>query len=81
MSRSERICRLCDEGVIGDEIHFLFECPKLEDLRIKYMALGDRLRLNVHNFAHMLQDDDPDTKYSLAKFAFYGLKLYVRCSV
>ena len=48
MRRSERICRICDEGVIGDEIHFLFECPKLEDLRIKYMALGDRMRPNVH---------------------------------
>ena len=80
MSRSERICRICDEGVIGDEIHFLFECPKLEDLRIKYMALGDRMRPNVYNFVHMLQDDDPDTIYSLATFAFHGLKLYVRCS-
>ena len=61
MSRSERICRICDEGVIGDEIHFLFECPKLEDLRIKYiMALRDRMRPNVYNFVHMLQDDDPD---------------------
>ena len=80
VSRSERICRICDEGVIGDEIHFLFECPKLEDLRIKYMALGDIMRPNVYNFVHILQDDDPDTIYSLAKFAFHGLKLYVRCS-
>ena len=49
VSRSDRICRICDEGVIGDEIHFLFECPKLEDLRIKYMALGDRMRPNVYS--------------------------------
>ncbi len=56
-------CRICDEGVIGDEINFLLECPKLEDLRIKYMALGDRMRPNVYNFVHMLQDDDPDTIY------------------
>ena len=83
VSRSERICRICDEGVICDEIHFLFKCPKLEDLRIKYMALGDRMRPNVYNFIHniMLQDNDPGTIYSLAKFACYGLKLYVRCSV
>ena len=59
VSRSERICRICDESVIGDEIHFLFECPKLEDLRIKYMALGDRMRPNVYNFVHMLQDNEP----------------------
>ena len=81
VSRSERICRICDEGVIGDEINFLFECQKLEDLRIKYMALGDRIIPNVYNSVHMLQDNDPDTIYSLAKFAFYGLELYVRCSV
>ena len=48
VSRSERICRICDEGVIDDEIHFLFECPKLEDLRI-----GDRMRPNVYNFVHI----------------------------
>ena len=74
VSRSEIICRICDEGVIGDEIHFLFECQKLEDLRIKYMALGYRIRPNKYNYVRMLQDDDPDTIYSLAKFAFYGLK-------
>ena len=42
------------------------------------MALGDRIIPNVYNFVHiMLQEDDPDTIYSLAKCAFYGLKLYV----
>ena len=40
------------------------------------MALGDRIRPNVYNFVHMPHEDDPDTIYSLAKFAFYGLKLY-----
>ena len=80
VSRSEIICLICDEGV-GDEIHFLFECPKLEDLRIKYMALGDIMRPNVYNFVHMLQDNDLGTIYSLTKFAFHGLKWYVRCSV
>ena len=55
VSRSERVCRICDEGVIGDDIHFLFECQKLEDLRIKYMALGDIIIPNVYNFVHMLQ--------------------------
>ena len=76
--RSERICRICDEG---DGIHFLFECPKLADLRLKYIALGDRMRPNVYNCVHMLQDNGTGTIYSLAKFAFYGLKLHVRCSV
>ena len=45
------------------------------------MALGDRMRPNVYNFVHMLQDNDPGTIYGKAKITFYGLKLYVRCSV
>ena len=44
------------------------------------MPLGDRMIPNVYNCVHMLQDDYPYTIYSMAKFAFYGLKLYVRCS-
>ena len=55
VSRGDIICGICVEGVIGDEIHFLFECQKLEDLRIKCMALGDRIIPNVYNFVHMLQ--------------------------
>ena len=45
------------------------------------MTLGVRMIPNVYNFVHMLQDNDLGTIYSLAKFVFYGLKLYVRCSV
>ena len=52
MSSSERICLIFDEGVIGDGIHFLFECPKLENLRIKCMTLGDRMSANVYNIVH-----------------------------
>ena len=53
MSRNERFCRICDEGVIGDEFHFVFECSKLEDFGIKYMALRDRMRPNVYNVVHI----------------------------
>ena len=45
------------------------------------MTLGDRMRPNVYNCVHMLQDNDLGTIDSLAKLVFYGLKLYVRCSV
>ncbi len=29
----ERICKLCTEGLVEDEYHFLFVCPLYEDLR------------------------------------------------
>ena len=35
--RADRHCRNCDKSVMGDEIHFLYECTKLNNLRIKCM--------------------------------------------
>ena len=47
---------MCQEGVLGDEKHFLFECPALQDLRDRYEDLfqapqGDAMIL------FMWQDD------------------------
>ena len=35
VSRSERICRICDEGVIGDEIHFFIRMSEVRRLENK----------------------------------------------
>ena len=74
--RNERICTICDEGVLGDEIHFLYECTKLVDLRNKYIPSCNRASANIHNFTRMLQTTEPDQVNDLAKFILYGLKLY-----
>ena len=31
--RQDRICMMCQQGVLGDEKHLVFECPALQDLR------------------------------------------------
>ena len=38
--REERLCRLCDEQVVGDEFHFILECKnsRLVELRNQYLA-------------------------------------------
>ena len=33
--RADRHCTNCDKSVMGDEIHFLYECTKLNNLRAK----------------------------------------------
>ena len=35
--RADRHCTNCDKSVMGDEIHFLYECTKLNNLIIKCM--------------------------------------------
>ena len=37
--RQNRMCTMCQQGVLGDEKHLLFECPALQDLRDRYENL------------------------------------------
>ena len=30
VKREDRICTICDKKVVGNEYHFLFECPSLQ---------------------------------------------------
>ena len=39
MPRQDRICMMCQQGVLGDEKHLVFECPALQDLRDRNKAL------------------------------------------
>ena len=57
MPRNERLCTICDEG---DEIHFLYVCTKLDDLRTKYISSCNSMSANVYNFTRMLQNSEPD---------------------
>ena len=70
-----RDCTICDEDVLGDEIHLLYECTKLDDLRTIYGSSCNSMSANVYNFARMLQNSEPDKIKYLAKFILYGFKL------
>ena len=76
MPRKERLCTICDEGVLGEEIHFLYESTKLDALRTKYVSSCNRMSTNGHNLTRMLQTSEPDTINNLAKFILCDLQLY-----
>ena len=40
--RADRHCTHCDQSLMGNEIHFLCECTKLNTLRVKYMSVFSR---------------------------------------
>ena len=59
---------------MGDEIHFLYECTKLNNLRVKYLFSPDiRREPNVFNVVNIMQTNDPETIGNLAKFILHGL--------
>ena len=49
LPRHTRLCDKCELGYVGDEFHFLFECPELHDLRTELLP-----RL-CHNNPNMLK--------------------------
>ena len=54
--RADRHCTNCDKSVMGDEIHFLYECSKLNNLTVKYLFSHDiRREPNVFNCRRMIQ--------------------------
>ena len=55
---------MCDTAVTADEIKFLCECTKFDDLRIKYMSSCIGMIPNLPSFVRMLQNNDSDTTES-----------------
>ena len=53
--RSERLCRHCSSGGIGDERHLVFVCPAVQHVRDKYSHLFTPRRPTMRQF--MWQDD------------------------
>ncbi|DBB06534.1 TPA: hypothetical protein ACH3X1_012079 [Trebouxia sp. C0004] len=37
--RAHRVCQACNSGVVGDEMHLVFECTALTSLRSRYASL------------------------------------------
>ena len=66
--RNERKCRKCSLDKLGDERHFLFECPALADLRVRFSVLFQE-ELSLHRF--IWQED----LKSVANFVSRGLTL------
>ena len=42
LPRCARVCERCCTGQVGDEMHVVFECPALEDIRRRYRCLFTR---------------------------------------
>ena len=73
LPRENRTCNLCDLDKIGDEFHFLLECPLLNDIRSKYISRYYYTRPNFYKFSQLLANRNKTKLLSLSKFIKEGL--------
>ena len=59
IERNRRFCHLCNTNAIGDEFHYIFECPYFKLDRKKYID-KNLCRPNIINFQNIFQSNDPE---------------------
>ena len=66
--REERLCSQCDIYVLGDELHFVLECPAYQQDRT-LIPVNFRKPLSTFNFCRLMSLEIPQkTVLKLAKF-------------
>lgn len=73
--RHERKCNLCTENKLGDEFHFLLECPSLNELRQKYLPSIVQSPRNIISLTKLMTDEKKKTLYKLSQFVREGLNI------
>ena len=54
IERNNRLCLLCDTNPIGDEFHYILQCPHFEQNRKNLIPSYFRNRPNVLNFKNIM---------------------------
>lgn len=74
----ERLCLLCNKGLVGDEFHYILECSALAVMRKKYLNIKYWKRPNVLKFTEIMNNHN--SKFLRNLFAFISNIFDVVCS-
>ena len=71
VDRENRLCKNCSMNTLGDEFHFVFECPKFNEHRLKFIP---KKYLSVHSMFSLcnLISGSKNVQLKLAKFIIFG---------
>ena len=78
--RFTRNCDKCDMEELGDEFHFLLQCPTLSDLRRTYLPIYCQNRPNIHKFESIMSSNAILIDIKLARYirlAFERFNMYI----
>ena len=68
IEKAERKCTLCKQNAIGDEFHYVLECPAFEQDRLKYLKFNKKRNPNVYDFKTIFTKQETRQLTDLAKF-------------
>ena len=68
IDRSDRKCSICTKRDIGDEYHYIFVCPALQDERRRFIPNGLIPRHNIFTFNKLFNSKKPKTLRNLCNF-------------
>ena len=72
--RSDRICPNCNDNIIGDEHHYLFECPTVEDARLNNIKSYYYKNPSVYKSQSLFSARNKRTLLGLAKLVLVIMK-------
>ena len=68
IERKNRTCNICDKNEMGDEFHYILQCPSLHDDRRRLLDSTYLTRVNVLKFANLFQSRNKIKLRHLCKF-------------
>ena len=76
IDRSERICDLCNSNVLGDEIHYIYDCSCFNAERLKFLPADICKVKNTMSFSNLMNSKDKFVLVGLAKFCKIVMSIY-----
>ena len=68
IERTQRICNICNTDQLGDEFHYLFECPAFHEDRAIYIDNCFTSRPNTFKMKKLFNSSKTSTLIRLSKF-------------
>ena len=77
IDRDDRICTLCNAGLIGDEFHYLLECTYFNDARMNFLGENYCVRPNTMKYKNLMSTKNVPVLRNLCQLI--KLIVYVAC--
>ncbi len=76
IERHHRYCEACNMRVMGDEYHFVLQCPRLRELRRRWLGPLYLRNINTFKYGNLFNNNNKSVLVKLANFIIEGTKAY-----